>query len=253
VYYDDTEYDYMQHLKPVGEHDDVVLLEAVPSTSKSKEPHFAIRDDPHEAGPSRASTSAIPAELLPSSSELPRNYESQLNVPTAISGFRPDMNPHLRQTLEALEDDEFVDEEIEEDFFGELMADGEVKDETDLNFPFREQGIQDGGSKDEVILGKGSVAEGDGWESRFARFKTLQAQQDSEDGSGTERGFGQSEGGDTVGTLPQLSVTGLRKRRRKTTSDASGYSMSSSSMFRNAGLTTLDEQFDQVIVTKIHI
>ena len=54
-----------------------------------------------------------------------------------------------------------------------------------------------------------------------------------------------SEGGDTVGALPKLLVVG-GKRRRKGTSDASGYSMSSSSMFRNEGLTLLDERFDQV-------
>ena len=53
-----------------------------------------------------------------------------------------------------------------------------------------------------------------------------------------------SEGGDTLEQLPSISVIG-GKKRRKGTSEASGYSMSSSSMFRNEGLTLLDERFDQ--------
>lgn len=35
IYFDDTEYDYMQHLRSVGEVPDGILLEA-PSTSKGK-------------------------------------------------------------------------------------------------------------------------------------------------------------------------------------------------------------------------
>ncbi|EEB89686.1 hypothetical protein MPER_12189 [Moniliophthora perniciosa FA553] len=45
-----------------------------------------------------------------------------------------------------------------------------------------------------------------------------------------------------------MSVIGGKKRRRKGTSDASGYSMSSSSMYRNEALKTLDERFDQVLL-----
>jgi len=62
----------------------------------------------------------------------------------------------------------------------------------------------------------------------------------------SEDGF-DSDGGDTLGSLPAMSVIG-GKRRRKGTSDASGYSMSSSSMYRNEALQTLDERFDQMIL-----
>jgi len=59
-----------------------------------------------------------------------------------------------------------------------------------------------------------------------------------------------SDGGDTLGSLPAMSVIGGKgKRRRKGTSEASGYSMSSSSMYRNEALQTLDERFDQMIST----
>jgi protein LTV1 len=248
VYFDDTEYDYMQHLRTIGQNEggvDSILLEA-PSNSRSgrkaKESTFAIRD---ASSQNRTSSSVLPVEALPSSAELPRNYESQLNIPSSISGFRPDMNPHLRQTLEALEDDAFVDNSVEEDFFAELMGDGEVPNEDEVDFPFAEQGIRDDMLEEEDVHVEHSDQD-ESWETRFSRFKKEQERLEDEDDSETERGYGASEGGDTVGTLPHMSVVGIRKRRRKGASDASGYSMSSSSMYRNEGLTTLDEQFDQV-------
>src|ERR1700728_652474 len=104
----------MQHLRAAGDQQedgiDSVLIEA-PSTSKSKvkakaKVPISLKD--------------LPAEVLPSTSELPRNFESQEAIPSSIAGFRPDMDPHLRQVLEALEDDAFVDDALEDDFFGEL-------------------------------------------------------------------------------------------------------------------------------------
>ena len=233
IYFDDTDYDYMQHLRPVGMREDGVegmLIEA-PSKGKgkSKEPITLVD---------------LPPEVLPSAVEVPKNYESQQAIPSSIAGFQPDMDPHLRQVLEALEDEEFVEDDADDDFFGELVAGGERGSDEDIEFEFREEGVEDEESEPTAA---GSHADYDGeedWEARYARFKKDQriTGPTSEDGSDVEF---QSEGGDTVGTLPQFSVIG-GKKRRKGSSDASGYSMSSSSMFRNQGLTTLDEQFDRV-------
>lgn len=237
VYFDDTQYDYMQHLKQAGVAEDgvdSVLLEApTPKNSKgngkAKTTPIVLRD-------------VIPAEALPSTSELPRNFESLEAIPSSISGFQPDMDPHLRQVLEALEDDAFVDEELQDDFFGELIAEGERGADAPFEFDFdeyggiehaSEQGSRDTGPSDEDV----------GWETHFAAFKA--AQEDHANAGGASDLDEFSDGGDTVGNLPQLAVIG-GKRRRKGASDASGYSMSSSSMFRNEGLTTLDERFDQV-------
>jgi protein LTV1 len=123
-----------------------------------------------------------------------------------------------------------------------LVIGGERADDEELDFEFDENGIND-----EVVEAGEEVPNDDaneGWEARFARFKkeqkvAEQARSDIDESS---------DGGDTVGTLPQFSVIG-GKKRRKGSSEASGYSMSSSSMFRNAGLTTLDERFDQVHTT----
>ncbi|KAF5384949.1 hypothetical protein D9615_001147 [Tricholomella constricta] len=232
VYYDDTEYNYMQHLRAVGVQEDgieSVLIEA-PSTSKSsksqakKTKGIEMRD--------------LPQEVLASKSELPRTYESQQAVPEEIAGFQPDMDPHLRQVLEALDDDDFVNDDLDDDFFGELVADGERASDEEVAFEFEEDSYKGSQAPEGDVIGE----EG-GWEQRFAQFK--QAQKDKQ--AQSDDGYDGSEGGDTVGTLPAMSVIG-GKKRRKGTSDASGYSMSSSSMYRNEALQTLDERFDQMII-----
>ncbi|KAI0964293.1 hypothetical protein AcW1_001147 [Taiwanofungus camphoratus] len=235
VYYDDTNYDYMQHLRTVGLQEDGVDTILVEAPSKSK-----VKGRAKDL----VTLLELPPEALPSASEVPRNYESQEVVPSSIAGFRPDMDPHLRQVLEALEDDAFVDDDLEDDFFGELVAEGERGADEDVEFEFLEEGITQGmGKSDEKDRQAGEEEEDASWEVRFERFK--KAQQTAAPSSDTSDVDAYSDGGDTVGTLPQFSVIG-GKRRRKGTSDASGYSMSSSSMFRNEGLTTLDERFDQI-------
>ncbi|KAJ7733571.1 Low temperature viability protein-domain-containing protein [Mycena maculata] len=224
VYYDDSEYNYMQHLRQVGVQEDgmeSVLVEA-PSVSKKGKGKGVILKD-------------LPEGVLASTSELPRTYESQQAIPASISGFQPDMDPHLRQVLEALEDDAFVEDDLEDDFFGELVRDGERGSDEEVDFDFSEQGV-DGRLPDE----EEEVEEDVGWEARFSQFKKVQTETSDDD-------CDDSEGGDTVGKLPEMSVIG-GKKRRKGTSDASGYSMSSSSMYRNEALQTLDERFDQMIL-----
>lgn len=227
----------MQHLKTVGVQEDGVdsiWLEA-PSKSKGK----GKAKDP-------ISLLDLPEGTLASKSELPRNYEAQQNIPTSIAGFQPDMDPHLRQVLEALEDDAFVDGGLEDDFFGELVADGERGADEALYFEFREDGLPDSaadaGAEDSAAEDGTEVDES--WEGRFAHFKQNQKSAPSDEDTSDLDGY--SEGGDTVGTLPQTSVLGGKRRRRKGMSDASGYSMSSSSMWRNEHLSVLDERFDQV-------
>ena len=227
----------MQHLKPVGLQEDGVesiLIEA-PSVQKGKnkagEPQPPIRlvDD-------------LPAEVLPSKQELPRNYESQEAIPSSIAGFQPDMDPHLRQTLEALEDDAFVDGGLEDDFFGELVGNGERGSDEGPVFEFSEWGAGDGEECGPPHSEVEEEVDPDDWQAAVKRFKQTHRTMPGDAGSDED---GYSEGGDTVGSMPQFSVTG-GKKRRKGSSEASGYSMSSSSMFRNAGLTTIDERFDQV-------
>ena len=216
----------MQHLRPVGVKEDNVesILIAAPSTSKSSK-----KSASKKVG---FNLSELPDGVLASENEMPRTYEGQQAIPESISGFRPDMDAHLRQVLEALEDDAFVDDGLEDDFFGELVAGGERGSDEEVDFEFNED------ETEEQDQEEGHENDGEfSWQNDFAKFKKQAKQADSDDEH--------SEGGDTVGTLPAMSVIG-GKKRRKGTSDASGYTMSSSSMYRNDALQTLDARFDQV-------
>lgn len=93
-----------------------------------------------------------------------------------------------------------------------------------------------------------------GWMDRFKAFKAGHGAAAGAGAAGSASGgiddAERSEMADTIGSLANrtdLMVLGGKKRRGKRgPSDATGMSMSSSSMFRNEGLRTLDERFDQV-------
>jgi len=219
VHFDDTDYDYMQHLRTVGAQEDgieSILIEA-PVTSKRNAKK--VLDTPQ-----------LPDGVLASTSEMPRNFETQQAIPDSIAGFQPDMDPHLRQTLEALDDDDFVDDSLDDDFFSKLVGDGERGSDKDIDFEFMTGGVTEG--EDNV-----NGVEEESWEKRFSDFKQRQKKNLDTDSDYSD--------GDTVRELPAISVLG-GKKRRKGSSEASGYSMSSSSMCRNEALQTLDERFDQV-------
>jgi protein LTV1 len=236
VYFDDTEYDYMQHLRPAGgkeEGFEPILVEAPKRRTTSKN----TSDLP-------ISLHEIPPEALPSATELPRDFESQAAIQSSISGLKPDMDPHLRQALEALEDDAFVDDVLNDDFFGDLIKDGERDANDPFEYEFREDGLPtDDAGGEEVHENEGrEEAE---WVARFAAFKTEQGRKPA----GTTLSDSESEDADTVGQMPEFSAPGSRRRRRDT-SDASGFSMSSASILRSEGLRDLDDRFDQVNVLK---
>jgi protein LTV1 len=251
IYYDDTEYDYMQHLRPInnGENQEdgveSILLPAPAVTKFSRKGKAPA--DPSNFLKHPSESSQIPSEALPSSIEVERDYESQMAVPSSIAGFQPDMNVHLRQTLEALENDAFLDDEVEDDFFVELLKEGERDDGEDVDFGFEESDLENNEARLPVPTiresSSGSSQVDDNWMVRFAQFKREEAQNVGSRSEADEPGG--SEDRDTVSGLPKLLVRG-GKRRRKGASDASGYSLSSSSMFRNKGLSTLDEQFAEV-------
>jgi protein LTV1 len=235
VYFDDTEYDYLQHLRPAGGREDgfeSVLVEAPTRRNPSKKTsNFPV------------SLHDLPPEVFASASELPRDFESQAAVQSSISGLQPDMDPHLRQTLEALEDDAYVDDDLDDDFFGELVKDGERDATEGFEFEFREDGLPTDGS-DVVGMHKGDGGDEAGWQARFAAFKREQQGRKPID---TPQSDCESEEADAVGQMPKFSTSGNRRRRQET-SDASGFSMSSASVFRSDGLRDLDDRFDQVSV-----
>ena len=216
----------MQHLRPVGTRDDgfdSVLVEAPKRRATSK-----------KMGDLPISLHDLPPEALPSASELPRDFESQAAVQSSISGLQPDMDPHLRQTLEALEDDAYVDDDLDDDFFGDLVKDGERDASEPFECEFREDDLPTDGNDADGVHESGT-----GWLARFAAFQKEQQSRKPTDISLSDC---ESEEADVVGHMPEFSV----RRRRQETSDASGFSMSSASIFRSDGLRDLDDRFDRV-------
>merc|ERR1712029_133938 len=61
-------------------------------------------------------------DMAPSEFVRKTTYQDQQNIPDALAGFQPDMDPRLREVLEALEDDAYVDDD--EDVFDSLQQDG---------------------------------------------------------------------------------------------------------------------------------
>ncbi|KAI9462279.1 LTV-domain-containing protein [Lactarius psammicola] len=235
IYFDDTEYDYMQHLRSVDKQDEgfeSILVEAPKRRTVSKT----------TTGNLPVSLRDLPAEVFPSASELPRDFESQAAVQSSISGLQPNMDPHLRQTLEALEDDAYVDDDLGDDFFGELINDGERDANEPLNYEFVEDVSLASGSGGTNTTHESNGEDETGWEARFAAFQKEQQGRKAVDPSLFDGG---SETGDTVGQMPEFSAHGRRRRGRET-SDASGFTMSSLSISRSEGLRDLDDWFDKI-------
>ena len=140
VFFDDTEYDYMQHMRDLNSGEGPVAwieASAPPQRPKRKQKlEDALRSmdlesesgrfsDVHSVGTqSSAARSLLPEEILPSEFVKQRTYQDQQDVPDEIAGFQPDMDPELREALVALEDEEFVDDADEDDLFGQLVVDG---------------------------------------------------------------------------------------------------------------------------------
>lgn len=56
-------------------------------------------------------------------------YQDMQDIPDAIAGFQPNMDPRLREVLEALDDEAYIDENEDEEVFNELTKDGQEMDQ----------------------------------------------------------------------------------------------------------------------------
>lgn len=236
IFFDDTEYDYMQHLRDTTLKEDGIETILIPASIPTSESNNA------KSGPFELK---LPPDVLPPTKELDglKALDAQRDIPDDIARFNPDLNPHLRQALEALDEDAFVDDNLDDDFFGELVDGGEREDgDDDFEFHEGEEGNTENPNEDE-----------EPWEAEFVKFKKQQKLKASDDDEDSNSGSGiqdtdarsQAESVDTLGNLPV--VIGGKRRRRGAATASSGFSMTSSAVHRNAGLTLLDERFEQVI------
>ncbi|KAI4151104.1 MAG: hypothetical protein L6R39_002115 [Caloplaca ligustica] len=268
VYYDDTEYDYMQHLRDLHEHDskgESYFVEASigrkPGKGKQK---ISLEDALRETSISgnTAKKPLLDEDILPSKNLNETTYQNQQDVPDALAGFQPDMDPRLREVLEALEDEAYVDDE--EDLFGQLAKDGEVSREEfeELGFGGDGEAVEDEGwetddtakptkeykeltispaptAADDVAMADGADhADGD-WMKEFSKFKKAEKAK----AAAPEPRNPDIQSSIMTGT----SMTGGRRKKRKgALTSSTGYSMTSSSLFRTEGQTLLDARFDKI-------
>lgn len=281
VYFDDTEYDYMQHLRPIKDDEntkrggenvdetvDTILVSAGPSKAKGKaKESFALKEEGKDGGLN------LPASVLPSKEERPFSFTSHLPIEPSLQGFQPDMDPHLRQALEALDDEAFVDDELDDDFFGEVVGEGEWDGVVRPEDEWRNEAPEG----DEAIYGDAATRaqqqfeqEGEenmSLEARVALFKKqqeLRRQSHGKAGSDDEEEdrdqLASLRGGSRAGTMYTAGGTAIGKKgkpgalaRRAASTKApsigggsTAWSMSSSAMYRNKGLSDLDDRFAQL-------
>jgi protein LTV1 len=197
----------MQHLRPTGGGSDAIFVEA----PKRKQDKRALR---------------LPIEVLPAAEDTERDYNELVGIPERPYGLQPDMDPRLREALEALEDEAFVDDELMDDgdgFFDALVAGGEGEPDAE-----EWEDEEDG--------------EAGAYELEMERFEAPKGRPGASEDEGEDDSldFG-SEAGDTIAALRASSA---RRPPRPPMSAMSG--MSASTMNRSVGLQNLDDQFDKV-------
>jgi len=273
IFYDDSEYDYMQHMRDLGESGDAFFIEAAPVKGKKwkgQKLEDALKglelDTRSEGGASLMSGASVAstAESLfgadMAESEFVRNvtYQDMQDVPDAIAGFQPDMDPRLREALEALDDDAYVDDD--EDIFETLQENAEEVDQQEWEAA-RFEDADDGwesdhtikadeeghtiGSQDDVNPGVAPDEppdQGDGkWMAEFSKFKNdVKAQKNVKPMKPTM----DAESSLVSGT--SSLVAGRRKKRKGALTSSTGCSMSSSALARTAEQTILDRRFEKI-------
>lgn len=274
IFYDDTEYDYMQHMRDLGRGGgEVTWVEAKGGKGKGK---VKVGLEEALAGLEVGERSSlVPEEMVGSAVEKAVGYQDMQDVPDRIAGFQPDMDPRLREVLEALEDEAYVDDD--EDVFGRLTEGAIEVDEDEFEGTSWEdtgaerlegflEGLEDddeGWESDRTIKagdtnGHKSALEqtsepalpptdpnatpaadptGGEWLSEYSKFKsTLKAAaKDAPSESQADRSM-----------LSSLA-TGRKKKRKGAKTSTTNYSMTSSALARTDAQSLLDDRFDKLM------
>lgn len=266
VYYDDTTYDYMQHMREIGDSVEGVFIEAPEQKGRGKGKQQSLADALRET----PAEELIPKELRASETLMKRTYQDQQDVPDVLAGFQPDMDPRLREVLEALDDEAYVDDD--DDIFEQLAEGGEAtaREFEDMFFEEEEEDENEEGwesdatakpgshQKPAVVFAAGTTAttegptggmaapvEGEAWMYEFSKFKKAEKRMKGPVDDASSMADTMSFGGSSLGGTMSMSGR-TRRRHKKAGTESSGYSMTSSSLFRTEGLTTLDARFDKV-------
>jgi protein LTV1 len=264
VYFDDSEYDYMQHLRDIGNGTgDAVFVEANPVANKGKgKQKESLEDALRQLDLENKSGDLLEEDMLPSKNLQRLTYQSQQDVPDAIAGFQPDMDPRLREVLEALEDEAYVDDD--DDIFQELAKDSQELssyefDETYDEYEDDEEGWESdhtakptnefkttGGPGDEEapqLVDTTSTLPSEGpsqeWMDDFMKFKKDQKTE--------KKAAAAAAPSELQSSLWTTTTNGGQKKKRKgALTNPSAYSMTSSSLVRTEQLGILDVRFEKM-------
>lgn len=258
VYFDDSEYDYMQHLKPVGLSKEAILIEK-PKTHKDKNnksktgQHLVLRssspteEDGHQASNTQTNRELLqlPNSVQPTPNHEMLSYRDHLEYALPSNSAIPDDglfpvndDPALREILDALEDEAYIEDEADDQFFGKIVKDGERDESEELEWMNQ-------------LNSQSEPRHMSQWESETARFKyhsTNSSAPEDQFESSSQAGSSTSCQNDVRQQKPTLSNQKASRSECRTSGSLAGSitSMSSSAMFRNEGLTDLDDRFDQI-------
>ena len=266
IFYDDSEYDYMQHMRDLGEGGDAFFMESVPvkaKKGKGKRLEDALRDldldTKSEGGLSMASgvsttsmaESLFGPEMAESEFARKTTYQDMQDVPDTIAGFQPDMDPRLREVLEALDDEAYVDDD--EDIFEALQEDVEEVSLGEWEVSQFDDAQEDGWESDHTIKaaeeghrdenpGAETSEQDDGdWMAEFSKFK-----KDTKPRKAVQRIRPGPDAQSSLTSDTSSLMADRRKKRKGALSSSTGYSMSSSALARTAEQSVLDRRFEKI-------
>ncbi|KAL2023841.1 hypothetical protein VTK56DRAFT_1108 [Thermocarpiscus australiensis] len=261
IFYDDTEYDYMQHLRDLGQGSgEAVFVEANPvmNKGKGKQKQQSLEDALRQLDLQNQSEDLLDEDILPNKNLQKLSYQAQQDVPDAIAGFQPDMDPRLREVLEALEDDAYVDDEGGEDIFQELAKDAKELSQHEFEESYDDFDDDEGWESDRTVKANGEdrrddetpgdvessdtqPAEGpsNDWMEDFKKFKSDQKAERKPRAAAAP-----SEIQSSIWTT--TTNGGRRKARKGALTNPSTYSMTSSSLLRTEQLGILDKRFEKI-------
>ncbi|KAJ2905831.1 Protein LTV1 [Zalerion maritima] len=281
VYYDDSKYDYMQHLRDPGTlGDGVVFMEAKSERkqTKGKGKGQSLEDALRKMNLRDQSEDLVGKDLLPNQNLERQNYQNQQDIQDSIAGFQPDMDPGLREVLEALEDDAYVEDE-NDDMFQELAkgakevcsydlddddfwegeeGDGWESDTTEKPSATTKEESYEDEAEDKVPelvqtapapVSAEAIAEDQNpdWMADFNKFKEDQKQQSSSarpaQQKATPAGHTPNDGFSSIITGTSFLGAGKKKKRKGALTNHSTYSMTSSSLVRTEQQRLLDDRF----------
>ena len=294
IYFDDTGYDYMQHMRDLGGGTEATWVEAsAKEKGKGKQVSLdeALKELDIGGGQAQDQGKAklTGESILPSTSLRERNYQDQQDIPDALAGFQPDMDPRLREALEALEDEAYVDSEAKDDsFFADIAEDGEeisLEEFEELGYD-PEGGFEDDGwstddtaKPDEEYKSGAPVNAGSSNKVPLNLAEPLELPDsgitlnvtdrsippDSDHGDGDfmasfrnlpksveKSGAADKAEGASASIMTgasALTAGGRKKKRKGARTSSDTYSMTSSSLFRTEGLELLDRRFDKTMET----